>query len=98
MNRKRYMIFYILFTLAAVMIGARLVNLQLVNGNYYREKSDSRTVRSIELIAPRGEILDRNGRDIVSNRTAYNVYILSNRQRTPEQLNKIIYNLFKTSK
>ena len=98
MNRRRYMIFYILFTLAAVLIGARLVNLQLVNGNYYREKSDSRTVRSIELIAPRGEILDRNGRDIVSNRTAYNVYILSNRQRTPEQLNKIIYNLFKTVK
>lgn len=98
MKHRRYLIFYTLFALAAVMICVRLVNLQIVNGNYYREKSDSRTVRSIELVAPRGEILDRNGRAIVSNRTAYNVYILSNRERTAGQLNKIIYNLFKTVK
>lgn len=98
MKPKRYLIFYALFAFVAVMICVRLVNLQLVDGNYYREKSNSRTVRNIELVAPRGEILDRNGRAIVSNRTAYNVYILSDRERTSRQLNKIIYNLFKTVK
>lgn len=98
MKPKRYLIFYILFAFVSVMIAARLVNLQIANGNYYREKSNARTVRSVELIAPRGEILDRNGRAIVSNRTAYNVYILSNRDRTARQLNRVIYNLFKTVK
>lgn len=96
MKQRRYLIFYIIFAFAAVMIGARLVNLQVVNGNYYREKSNARTVRNVEVIAPRGEILDRNGREIVTNRTAYNVYILSNRERTAEQLNMVIHNLLKT--
>ncbi len=96
MKPRRYVTFYILFALVAIMISVRLVNLQIVNGNYYREKSDSRTVRSIELIAARGDILDRNGRVIVSSRTAYNVYILSNRQRTDEQLNKTVHNLYRT--
>ncbi len=96
MKPRRYVSFYVLFALVAIMISVRLVNLQIVNGNYYREKSDSRTVRSIELIAARGDILDRNGRVIVSSRTAYNVYILSNRRRTDEQLNKTVYNLYRT--
>lgn len=94
MKQKRYFAFYILFAFAAVMVVARLVNLQITNGSYYREKSDSRTVRSLELVAPRGEILDRNGRPIVSNRTGYNVYILSNRNRTAARLNAVIRNLF----
>lgn len=98
MKSRRYFIFYILFAFAAVLIATRLINLQIVNGNYYREKSDVRTVRSVELVAPRGELLDRNGRAIVSNRTAYNVYILSNRQRTADELNKVIYNLLNTVK
>ncbi|MBR2884069.1 MAG: penicillin-binding protein 2 [Clostridia bacterium] len=98
MKTRRYIIFYVLFALTALMIGARLINLQIANGNYYREKSNSRTVRSVELAAPRGEILDRNGRAIVSNRTGYNVYILSNRERTSAQLNKVINNLSKAVK
>ena len=80
MRNKRYTAFYILFAFAAIMIVARLINLQITNGSYYREKSDSRTVHSVELIAPRGEILDRNGRAIVSNRTGHNVYILATRE------------------
>ena len=98
MKTRRYVIFYALFALTALMISARLINLQIANGSYYREKSNSRTVRSVELAAPRGEILDRNGRAIVSNRTGYNVYILSNRERTNAQLNKVIKNLKKAVK
>ena len=96
MNGRRYAAFYAILILVSVVIAGKLVNLQVANGNYYREKSDSRTVRSIELTAPRGEILDRNGKPIVTNRTAYNVYVLSNRDRTQEQLNKVIYNLSRT--
>ena len=98
MKPRRYFVFYILFAFAAFVIAMRLLNLQIVNGNYYREKSDIRTVRSVELIAPRGELLDRNGRAIVSNRTGYNVYILSSRGRTADELNKLIYNLLETVK
>ncbi len=93
MKPRRYVAFYVLFTIVAIIMTMRLVNLQIAKGSYYREKSNTRTLRSVELIAPRGEILDRNGRPIVTNRTAYNVYILSSRKRTPAELNRVIYDL-----
>lgn len=98
MKPRRYIAVYALFSVVIFVMVMRLVNLQLANGNYYREKSDTRTVRSVELIAQRGEILDRNGRPIVTNRTAYNVYILSSRNRTAAELNDIIYKLSVTVK
>lgn len=96
MKPKRYMAFYALFVIVAVIIVLRLVNLQVTHGEYYREKSNTRTVRSVELVAPRGEILDRNGRAIVTNATGFNVYILSIEDRTSGQLNAVINNLFST--
>ena len=96
MKTRRYYAFYAGFIFVSVLIVSRLFNLQITNGNYYRLKSDSRTVRSVELVAPRGEILDRNGRAIVSNRTGFNVYILENSEKSADEFNKVISNLFKT--
>jgi len=96
MKTRRYVAFYVLFAIVSIIIAMRLVNLQIINGSQHREKSNTRTIRTVELIAPRGEILDRNGRAIVSNRTAYNVYILSNRERSTEKLNEVIFNLSHT--
>jgi len=96
MKPRRYIIFYAIFAIVIVVLSMRLVNLQIANGAYYREKSDTRTVRSVSLFAPRGEILDRNGRPIVANRTAYNVYILSDRNRTADKLNRLVYDLSRT--
>ena len=93
MKPRRYIAVYAMLVAVVVVIVMRLVNMQIANGNNYREKSDSRTLRSVEFIAPRGEILDRNGRPIVTNRTAYNVYILSSRSRTADELNRVICNL-----
>lgn len=94
MKTKRYVAFYVLMIVTFIIISARLVNLQISNGSQYREKSDSRPTHTIELLAARGEILDRNGRPIVSNRTGYSIYILNNGKRTPEELNALITRLF----
>ena len=94
MKPKRYGGFYMLFVIMIVIIVLRLVNLQVTQGAYYREKSNARTLRSVELVAPRGEILDRNGRAIVSNKSGFNIYILSIDGRTSQQLNRVISNLF----
>ena len=94
MNTKRYIAFYVVIAITFAVICGRLVNLQVSNGNYYREKSDSRSMRNIELLAARGEILDRNGRPIVSNRTGYSIYILNNNERTSDELNSLINGLY----
>ena len=95
MSKRRYTFLYVALALVVVIIVGRLFNLQVANGKYYREKSDIRTTRTVELIAPRGEILDRFGRSIVKNRTGFNLYIQENSQRTQEELNSLLKSLLR---
>lgn len=45
-----------------IVILARLYYLQIDQGDYYNKLADSNRVRYLEIIAPRGNILDRKGR------------------------------------
>ena len=58
---------------AFVVIMARLYFLQIGQGEYYDKLADSNRVRYLEIIAPRGNILDRKGREMVTNRPSFNV-------------------------
>ena len=58
---------------AFVVIMARLYFLQIGQGEYYDKLADSNRVRYLEIIAPRGTILDRKGREMVTNRPSFNV-------------------------
>ncbi len=93
MKNRRYVFFNVILLAVLVLFVSKLINLQLAKGSYYREVSDSRTTRSVELIAPRGQIFDRYGRSIVQNRTGYNLYIQQNEDRNSEITNKVICNL-----
>jgi len=64
---------FILLTL----LGVRLYYLQIVRGDYYSDRAESQRVRFIPIPAPRGAILDRNGKLLVDSRPTYNV-VLSN--------------------
>lgn len=64
------------FILLAVL-GARLYYLQVVKGDYYSDRAESQRVRLIPIPAPRGAILDRNGKLLVDSRPTYNI-VLSN--------------------
>jgi len=70
---KRAVSFVIFVALIFVLYGARLVYLQLICGESYLEKSQKSVLRSATVIAPRGEIVDRLGRPLVSNRIGYTV-------------------------
>src|SRR6476659_10234042 len=59
------------------VLGARLYYLQIVKGDYYSERAENQRVRLIPIPAPRGAILDRNGKILVDSRPTYNV-VLSN--------------------
>ena len=49
-----------------------LFRMQILRGEYYRGLSEKNRIRLIYLEGPRGKILDRNGRPIVSNRLSFN--------------------------
>lgn len=63
---------------AAVVLGLyllRMVQLQLVNNDYYLAKATKTTTYSRTITAARGEIVDRYGRSIATNTTCYNVIV-----------------------
>jgi penicillin-binding protein 2 len=60
----------------------RLWFLQVINGEKYLAEAKNNRTREFRVSAPRGEILDRNGNDIVSNRTSLALQI--NPEKLPE--------------
>ncbi len=59
------------------LLGVRLYYLQIVKGDYYSDRAESQRVRFIPIPAPRGAIMDRNGKILVDSRPTYNI-VLSN--------------------
>lgn len=59
-----------------VVIILRLWNLQIVEGPEYEKRSFGNRVRIRDIAAPRGHILDRNGREIVTNRPSFDVLLI----------------------
>jgi penicillin-binding protein 2 len=51
----------------------RLWYLEVLSGDRYRAEANNNRVREINVQAPRGKILDRNGRVLVDNRTGFAV-------------------------
>lgn len=92
-QRNRYFVIYFFIFIVAALILYRLFSLQILNGETYREISDSRLARSIPVKAARGEILDRYGRPLVKNRVGYSAAI-SKIDDDKEAMNEMILSLF----
>ncbi len=68
----------ILGALAVVLFGVllfRLWYLQILSGNQYLQQANANRLREVPTPAPRGEIVDREGRALVENRVANAVQI-----------------------
>lgn len=64
----------IIFVVLASLL-VRLWSMQVLSGGAYAALADNNRVREISLAAPRGRILDRNGVELVTNRSALAVSI-----------------------
>jgi penicillin-binding protein 2 len=63
-------------TLAFLTFSLRLFQLQIIEGADLRSRSEQNFVRTIRLEAPRGDIVDREGRILASTRPAYRVQVI----------------------
>jgi penicillin-binding protein 2 len=61
--------------------------LQILNSDRYSQMAERNRVRSIPIIAPRGTMLDRDGRVLVDNYPSFSVLLLRD---TPEQVQKFL--------
>ena len=56
----------------------RLFQLQILEGADLADRSLRNSVRTVRLQAPRGDIVDREGRLLATNRPAYRVQVIAN--------------------
>src|SRR6478735_6862521 len=65
--QSRYKIFYILIAFAMTIFTIRLWYLQVISGNELREFSEKNRIKQNKITAPRGLMLDRDGKVLVEN-------------------------------
>jgi penicillin-binding protein 2 len=70
------------------IILARLWFLQIHNGSKYQEKADNNRVRMLDVIAPRGNIMDSEGRTIITNRPSFNIIWVKEDSPDPDEVIK----------
>lgn len=73
------------------LIVLRLVKLQIIDSNDYKRKSQEHLSDNQTITAPRGKILDRYGRSIVSNKLGFSVSF-NNPEMTDDEMNDLILN------
>lgn len=73
---RRVRIIFILVIGIFVLLAGRLAYLQIVRHDYYFYRSEENRFTKITLAAPRGEIFDRNGELLVTNRPAFVVSLM----------------------
>lgn len=74
--RRRLLGGFAVIILFFSIIIIRLWSLQIHHGEDYKQYAYSNRVRIQEITAPRGHILDRKGREIVTNRPSFNVVMM----------------------
>ena len=71
----RFNIITVFIYIIGIVLIAQLFNLQVVNGEAYREQSNTRLSRVSDIEASRGSILDRSGNELAGVRTTNTVEI-----------------------
>ena len=70
---RRLLAIVILLALVLTSLGSALYDLQINNGDDYYEQSQRKIAETETVEAARGQLLDRNGRVLVSNQVVYQV-------------------------
>ena len=64
-----------ILTAGILLMFARLWNLQVSEGEHYRQLSEKNHFRLVQVLPLRGAIVDRAGREMAGNRVSLNVYL-----------------------
>ena len=72
----------------------RLVNIQVVNGELYRETANQQNHKIISKVAPRGDIIDRNGKELAVSKQSY-ILTFTKTQESEDNFFPTMDNVFK---
>lgn len=91
-NKLRFNIITLIVYICGIILLLQLFNLQIIQGQEYREKSDTRLTRETTLLAARGEILDRTGTVLATNTSSVTLELYKTKI-DDETLNTTILNM-----
>ena len=89
-NKKKILV---VFVCAALILGAligRLVWLMIFDAEYYQELAQDLHEREREIKAARGEIVDRNGVVLATNRTVCTISVIHSQVGDPERVIEVL--------
>lgn len=72
-SKRRFIIIKLITIVMLAAIIVKLFDLQIINGERYNEAANDKLVSNIVAKAPRGEILDRYGEPLVTNKVGYSI-------------------------
>jgi penicillin-binding protein 2 len=111
--KNRLIIATVILIQAFLILAGRMWYMQILKGNEYEQFSRDNRVRMTRFPAPRGRILDRRGRELVVNRSSFDVYVFPNDvkdidvisnslsqalEKDADQIRKEITNAYKTNR
>ena len=89
-NRKRIVLYMCIFMVVVFYVTGRLVYLMLIGSEKYQKAAKELHEREREIKAPRGEIIDRNGEIIATNKTVCTVSVIYSQISEPERVIEIL--------
>jgi penicillin-binding protein 2 len=87
--RGRYAALGIAVLCVLGLLLGKLWTMQILNGAAYAQQAEQNRIREVTSQAPRGRILDRSGRELVSNRASMAVLVAPSAKNDTETLSKL---------
>lgn len=89
-NRKKILIVFSFASIILIALIGRLVYLMVFDAQYYQKKATMLHERERTIKAARGEIIDRNGVVLATNKTVCTISVIHNQIKQPEQVIQVL--------
>lgn len=89
-NKKKMLVVFLAASVMILGLLGRLVYLMIFDAEYYQEKAKALHEREREIKAARGEIVDRNGVVLATNRTVCTISVIHSQIKEPERVIEVL--------
>lgn len=89
-NKKKMLVVFLSALLMIFFLIARLVYLMIFDAAYYQQKAKTLHEREREIKAARGEIIDRNGKVLATNKAVCTISVIHSQITDPESVIQVL--------
>lgn len=89
-NRRKILVVFLVAVLLILGLMMRLLYLMVFDAQYYQEKAKALHEREREIKAARGEIVDRNGKVLATNKTVCTISVIHSQIKDKEMVIRVL--------